>query len=77
MKRMFIDEILADAIRYKKTGQHKYPGQFIEDVLKIGPICEVIDTFDEHLFGTLNRVDKTEFLVSSSVLKEKIGVDMK
>ena len=77
MKRMFVDEILMDAVQYKTTGQHKYPEQFLGDILKIGPICEVIDTMEDNLFGTLNKVDGTDFLVSSKMLKEKIGVDMK
>ena len=77
MKRMFVDEILMDAVQYKTTGQHKYPEQFIGDILKIGPICEVIYTMEDNLFGTLNKVDGTDFLVPSKMLKEKIGVDMK
>lgn len=77
MKRMFSDKILVDAMRYKTTGQHEYPEQFLDDVLKIGPICEVTDTVDENPFGTLYRVDGTEFLIPSNILKENIGVDMK
>ena len=77
MKRMFIEKVLVDAIRYKKTGRHEYPEQFLEDVLKIGPICEVVDTVDENSFETLYKVDGTDFFVPSNILKEKVGVDMK
>ena len=77
MKRMFSEEVLVDAIRYKKTGKHEYPEQFLEDVLKIGPICEVVDTVDENSFETLYKVDGTDFFVPSNILKEKVGVDMK
>ena len=77
MKRMFSEKVLADAIRYKKNGRHEYPEQFLEDVLKIGPICEVVDTVDENQFRTLYKVDGTDFFVPSNILKEKVGVDMK
>lgn len=77
MKRMFSEEVLVDAIRYKKTGKHKYPELFLEDVLKIGPICEVIDMVDENQFRTIYKVDGTDFFVPSNILKEKVGVDMK
>lgn len=77
MKRMFSEEVLADAIRYKKTGKHEYPELFLKDVLKIGPICEVIDMVDENQFRTIYKVDGTDFFVPSNILKEKVGVDMK
>ena len=77
MKRMFIEEVLVNAIRYKNGDRHKYPEQFLEDVLKIGPICEVVDTVDENQFRTLYKVDGTDFFVPSNILKEKVGVDMK
>lgn len=77
MKRMFIEKVLVNAIRYKKGCRHEYPEQFLEDVLKIGPICKVVDTVDENSFRTLYKVDGTDFFVPSDILKEKVGVDMK
>ena len=77
MKRMFSEKVLVNAIRYKKGDRHEYPEQFLEDVLKIGPICEVVDTVDENPFRTLYKVDGTDFFVPSNILKEKVGVDMK
>lgn len=77
MKRMFIEKVLVDAIRYKKTGQHEFPELFLEDVLKMGPICEVVDTVQENPFGTFYKVDGTGFFIPSNILKEKVGVDMK
>ena len=77
MKRMFIEKVLVDAIRYKKGNRHEYPELFLKDVLKIGPICEVVDTVDENQFRTLYKVDGTDFFVPSNILKEKVGVDMK
>lgn len=76
MKRMFIENVLVNAIRYKKGDRHEYPEQFLEDVLKIGPICEVVDTMGSP-FGALCNVDGTDFFVPSNILKEKVGVDMK
>lgn len=77
MKRMFIEEVLVNAMRYKNGDRHEYPEQFLEDVLKIGPICEVVDTVQENPFGTLYKVDGTGFFIPSNILKEKVGVDMK
>lgn len=76
MKRMFIEKVLVNAIRYKKGCRHEYPEQFLEDVLKIGPICKVVDTVKSPL-GTFYNVDGTDFFVPSNILKEKVGVDMK
>lgn len=76
MKRMFIERVLVNAIRYKKGCRHEYPEQFLEDVLKIGPICKVVDTMESPI-GVYYKVDGTDFFIPSNILKEKVGVDMK